>query len=49
MKNNNQKCVFCGKPLGDNYTFSVDEHGEIIVCCENCYKLAKLFVGGNAK
>ena len=45
MKNNIQTCVFCGKPINNEYYFALDENSEIIVCCENCYNLAKLFIG----
>lgn len=46
MKNNIQKCVFCDKPINNEYYFALDENNEIIVCCEHCYNLAKLFIGG---
>lgn len=46
MKNNIQTCVFCGKHIDDDYYFSLDERDELIMCCANCYRLAKLFIGG---
>ena len=39
-------CYFCGKLLNEPEIIEIDDNGNIIACCKDCFEAAILFVKG---
>lgn len=42
----NMKCTFCGKQVETPDNFAIDDNGDIMLACDECYKKIKDFEGG---